>query len=295
MINKRDIHNLRNLMYLYALSKTQNKKSVSDEFGISVDTLNKYITDLESSVNTKLIFSNSRGTIINPEGKMILEIATEIAQKLHFFDSYVQNENQYQGNVRFRTSGPLIEYISSSEFLDFVKLYPNIKVRADITQDLSDFDITETDVALDYFPPKDKDNVVIKTQKVTFGLFASLKYIEEFGCPTDLADLYAHHRLCLKTGQQTKIPCVKELTDHMQHIAFSSDSEMVFRTAMKNGLGIGLCPVAYGLGNLVRLNNLNFEDDIDIYLFAHKNTKDIPRIRVFINYIKNVLDKVYIV
>lgn len=295
MINKRDIHNLRNLMYLYALSKTQNKKSVSDEFGISVDTLNKYITDLESSINTKLIFSNSRGTIINPEGKMILEIATEIAQKLHFFDSYVQNENQYQGNVRFRTSGPLIEYISSSEFLDFVKLYPNIKVRADITQDLSDFDITETDVALDYFPPKDKDNVVIKTQKVKFGLFASLKYIEEFGCPKDLADLHAHHRLCLKTGQQTKIPCVKELTDHMHHIAFSSDSEMVFRKAMKNGLGIGLCPVAYGLGNLVRLDNLNFEYDIDVYLFAHRNTKDIPRIRVFINYIKNVLDRVYIV
>lgn len=291
MINKRDIHNLRNLMYLYALSKTQNKKSVSDEFGISVDTLNKYITDLESSVNTKLIFSNSRGTIINPEGKMILEIATEIAQKLHFFDSYVQNENQYQGNVLFRTSGPLIEYISSSQFLDFVKLYPNIKVRADITQDLSDFDITETDVALDYFSPKDKDNVVIKTQKVKFGLFASLKYIEEFGCPKDLADLHAHHRLCLKTGQQTKIPCVKELTDHMHHIAFSSDSEMVFRTAMKNGLGIGLCPVAYGLGNLVRLDNLNFEYDIDVYLFAHRNTKDIPRI----NYIKNVLDRVYIV
>ena len=81
MINKQDIFNLRNLMYLYALSKTKNKKAVSDEFGISIDTLNKYIIDLENSIKTKLVFSNARGTMINPEGQLVLEIASEIARR----------------------------------------------------------------------------------------------------------------------------------------------------------------------------------------------------------------------
>lgn len=282
-------------MYLYALSKVQNKKAVSDEFGISVDTLNKYISDLEESINTKLVFSNSRGTMINPEGKAVLAIANEIAQKLHFFDSYINSEDQYRGDVRFRTSGPLIEYVSSANFLNFTKLYPNIKIKADIMRDVADLDVMETDVSLDYFPPTDKDSVIISSQKIKYGLFASTKYIEEYGYPENLQDFYNNHRLCLKTGPLTKIPCVNELIHNVKHVAFASDSVLVFKTAVDSGFGIGFCPVMYGRGHLVGLDNLNFEYDIDVYLVAHRNTKDIPRIRVFINHIKNVLENIYVV
>ncbi len=295
MINKQDIFNLRNLMYLYALSKTKNKKAVSDEFGISIDTLNKYIIDLENSIKTKLVFSNARGTMINPEGQLVLEIASEIAQKLHFFDSYVHGENQYRGNVRFCTSGPLIEYVSSPRFLDFTRLYPNIKVEANITSNASDLHALETDVSIDYFPPTDKDSVLIKEQKIKFGLFASPSYLEEHGRPKDLNDLYDNHRLCLKTGPSTKIPCVAGLVKNMKQIAYSSDSVMVFKTAPDSGLGIGFCPVTTGRRHLVLLDNLEFDYDVDVYLIAHRNTKDIPRIRVFINYIKNVLEKNYVI
>lgn len=280
-------------MYLYALSKTQNKKSVSDEFGISVDTLNKYITDLESSIDTKLIFSHSRGTTINPEGKVVLEIASEIAEKLHFFDSYVNGESNYKGDVRFRTSGPLIEYVSSSDFLDFAKLYPNIKICANITNLPTDLNVMETDVSLDYFPPTDKDSVLITSKKIRFGLFASPRYIDEFGIPKNLQDLYDNHRLCLKTGPSNKIPCVKALINNMKHVSYASDSVLVFKTAVDSGFGIGFCPIAYGRRHLIHLDDLDFEYDIDVYLIAHRNTKDIPRICVFINYIKDVLERIY--
>ena len=124
MINKKDLNNLQGLMFLYALAKTGNKTAVANEFGVSVDTVNKYIADLETSAKTKLVFSNGRGTFINPEAKNILKLAAEIAQNLHLFNTYTQDSSQCKGTVRLCTNGFISNYITYNAFREFSQMYP---------------------------------------------------------------------------------------------------------------------------------------------------------------------------
>lgn len=52
MINKKDISKLESLLYLYAFSKHGSKRAVAEKLGASVDTVNKYISDLQAETKT---------------------------------------------------------------------------------------------------------------------------------------------------------------------------------------------------------------------------------------------------
>ena len=78
MINKKDISKLESLLYLYAFSKHGSKRAVAEKLGASVDTVNKYISDLQAETKTYFLKSNGRGTFITPEGKRVLKVAENI-------------------------------------------------------------------------------------------------------------------------------------------------------------------------------------------------------------------------
>ena len=80
MISKKDISKLEGLLYLYAVSKTNSKREVAGKLGTSVDTVSKYLADLENELKTYLLVSNGRGTVITPEGERILDAANDIVR-----------------------------------------------------------------------------------------------------------------------------------------------------------------------------------------------------------------------
>lgn len=88
MISKKDISKLEGLLYLYALSKSKSKREVAEKLGTSVDTVNKYISDLESELKTYFLMSSGRGTVITPEGERILSVSKEIVRALRSIDLY---------------------------------------------------------------------------------------------------------------------------------------------------------------------------------------------------------------
>mgnify|MGYP001034078567 CR=1 FL=1 len=293
MINKKDLSNLQGLIFLYALAKTGNKTAVANELGVSVDTVNKYITDLETSTNTKLVFSNGRGTFINPEAKNILKIAAEIAQNLHLFNTYTQDNSQCKGTVRLCTNGFISNFVTSNAFREFTQMYPDIDIDLKMQSAANKIDLLEADVAFDTVIPQNKDVVLLASQNVKFGLFASPQYLEENGHPKNLEDLYLNHRFCVQNGQFKKVPEVVDLLSHVQRICFSTDSVAALRNALIGGWGIGICSLGSCGDNLVRLENVDFEFSLDIHLLAHQDTQDLPRIRVFIDYLKNIMARNY--
>ena len=58
------------------------------------------------------------------------------------------------------------------------------------------------------------------------------------------------------------------------------------------GLGIAVLPLFYKREGLVCLDNLSCESSLKFYLCAHKNVKDIPRVRAVINFYTAMLDKI---
>ena len=57
------------MLFLLAVTQHANKRRASEALSTSVDTINKYIDNLEHDLNLKLLYSDSRGTNLTESGE----------------------------------------------------------------------------------------------------------------------------------------------------------------------------------------------------------------------------------
>ncbi len=294
MISKKDISKLEGLLYLYAVSKTNSKREVAGKLGTSVDTVSKYLSDLESELKTYLLVSNGRGTVITPEGERILDAANDIVRVMRSI-SEVDNEaaeDIYNGCVKIGMPDSIADYIGSEWLADFYQKYPDVQVENQIMSGLSRSD---ADIWLQYEPPVDMDGswMLIRSKMVPCGLFASQQYIEKFGVPKSVGDLLENHRICDKDNHERCVNGWKDLADKAKHLVYRTNSIFSHRSVLNKGIGIGVCPLSYGCENLVHILKKEIGFTLNVYLMAAREALDIPRVRALLDYLKNVLDERY--
>ena len=69
MLTKKDMNKLSGLLYLLSISQNSSKRKASDSLNTSMDTVNKYIGELEDELGFKLLASNGRGSQITPQAQ----------------------------------------------------------------------------------------------------------------------------------------------------------------------------------------------------------------------------------
>lgn len=141
MINKKDISKLESLLYLYAFSKHGSKRAVAEKLGASVDTVNKYISDLQAETKTYFLKSNGRGTFITPEGKRVLKVAENIVRSLHELDNFGEEASSCKGIVRLGMMDALADYLGSTakhEICSFLESYPDLHLETIIGNTMPD-------------------------------------------------------------------------------------------------------------------------------------------------------------
>ena len=294
MISKKDISKLEGLLYLYAVSKTNSKREVAGKLGTSVDTVSKYLADLENELKTYLLVSNGRGTVITPEGERILDAANDIVRVMRSIgDTEAAAEDDvYNGIVKISMPDSVADYIGSGWLADFYQKYPDVRIENHIYSDLPE---AVADISLQYELPADMDGrlSVIRAKTVACGLFASQKYLDDFGTPKSINDLLENHRICEKNNHERCLNGWHDLADKARHLVYSTNSIFSYRSALDKGIGIGICPLSYGRENLVHLLKKEIGFTLNLYLAAERENAELPRVRVLLDYLKNVLDEKY--
>lgn len=290
MITKRDIAKLEGLLYLHAVSHAKSKRDVAIQLGTSIDTINKYIHELEKEMKTCFQTSNGRGTVITPEGRRILDYSEDIVKVLKGINDYAATAESYRGIVRLGMTDAISEFLGVDSMYNFFKEYPEIHVESYIGSDVPDMSAHEVDIGIGYDLPSNSDLVLISVKKVKCSLFASQTYIDKYHRPKSREDMIKNHYLCDKTNHFMHAAGWREIIEASEHVVYRTDSIYSLRKALESGLGIGICPIVCGKGKLQQITEADFEFDVQLYLMAHKDTKDIPRIRVTLDYLKNLLD-----
>lgn len=291
MITKKDISKLDSLLYLYAISQTGSKREVAEQLGTSVDTINKYMAEFEAELKTKFLSCNGRGTVITPEGKQILTISEDVVRAIRSLGDYADRATAYKGIVRLAMPDAIADHFGPKELCKFVKKYPDISFENQVSNKMPDIGVMEADICMDYEVIQHPDTVLIASKEVKGGLFASQKYLDTYGHPLNIDDLVENHRLCSKTTYENYVPDWAEIVSNAKHMVYKTNSIFSMRDILEAGIAIGISPYGYGRANLVHLKNLNFNYSVRIYLMAHKDTKDMPRIRVVLDFLKEMMAK----
>lgn len=292
-MNIKDINLLQALCYLKIIEKYAGKKQAAQKFGVSIDTLNKYIDNLEQELGYKVLSSNVRGSFLTPRGQELLKKSAIIENILDDIKSDVEDKKEISGEVRVAISSIAASAIFSKDLVSFYEQYPKIKLLHLIRNEDGQKNIpfSDVDIALSPSLPTDPDSVVLYSKKIEFGFFASPQYISKYGCPQNLEELVAKHNIINKAGYEKYIEGWENLLKKAKSNNFATNVSYYMYEVLKNGLGIGIMPLRFKQEGMFYLAHLPCVSNVSLHLITHQGSKNIPKNRAVLNYYKDLLQE----
>lgn len=292
-MNIKDINLLQAICYLKIIEKYSGKKQAAQQFGVSIDTLNKYIDNLEQELGYKVLSSNVRGSFLTPRGKELLKKSAIIESVLDDVKSKAEDGKEVSGEVRVAISSIAASALFSKDLVSFHEQYPKIKllhlIRNEDGQKTIPF--SDVDIALSVSLPSDTDSVIICSKKIEFGFFAAPQYISKYGCPQNLEDLINNHHIINKIGYKKYIEGWEDILKKAKSNNFATNVSYYMYEVLKSGLGIGIMPMRFKQEGMFHLEHLPCQSNISLHLITHQGSKDIPKNRAVLNYYKDLLQE----
>ena len=90
MIRKKNFISIQALFILAAIDKYGGKRKVSEILGVSIDTINKYISILEEELGYGLLINSARGSQLTLHGKELIRHANIMED---IFNNIYKNEH----------------------------------------------------------------------------------------------------------------------------------------------------------------------------------------------------------
>ena len=294
MLTRKDMNKLVSLLYLLSVSQNASKRKASEKLDTSIDTINKYLGDLEQDLGSKLLASNGRGTQTTPEALEILPLGQTLKSILREVEFLATKNSEISGVVRLSVEDGVTSTLLNGKFLDVFRRYPGLQIQTENGNGLSGLSLLDYDIAMSYTPPSGSDLTIYHAQTVRCGLYASPSYIEEFGMPYDMDDLLNNHRFCEQIYSSRQIKGWKELRKDIKHITYSSNSTYSVHYMTEAGAGISVFPVNWKTENLISVTNIIDECSIDlsypVYLIAHRDTMKLPRVSTVLECLRRIMD-----
>lgn len=292
-LNNKDINLLQAICYLKVIEKYAGKKQAAQEFGVSIDTLNKYIDNLEQELGYKVLSSNVRGSFLTQRGQDLLQKSSILETMLDDIKSKAEDKKEISGEVRMAISSIAASAIFSKDLVSFQAQYPEIKLRHLIRNEDGQKTIpfSDVDIAISPILPKDSDVVIIFSKKIEFGFFAAPQYISKYGCPQNMDDLIEKHHIVNKIGYEKYIKGWEDILKKAKSNNFATNVSYYMYEVLKNGLGIGIMPLRFKREGMLYLEHLPCQSDISLHLITHQGSKNIPKNRAVLNYYKNLLQE----
>lgn len=291
MINRKDLQNIESLFMLSPLGECRSKRKAAEAIGASVDTLNKYIGNLEAEFGLQLVISSEHGCTLTPKGVKFTENASRMEELLQ--QMYAENGRNTQNFFPVKV-GMDVGISSNLMFYDidaFFSRFPDIQIQSIIFQDSLQLQYNNLDIGISYCEPKEKDVTVLAVKNIECKLFASPAYLKKYGYPQNIKDIVKNHRIVCKSDPVYYDKQYREILKNSENVRYISNSSGSVIDAVRNNAGICVMPLRFAEEGLICLDNFDWNSHISIYLFSRKRVKDLPRVRAVINYFKEILQR----
>lgn len=293
MITKRSLQNLSALMMLLAVDRYQSKRKVAECINTSIDTVNKYLRNLEQNLGQQLIVNSTNGCRLTLRAKNIVEKLQNVYDILDQISNQRQEDGCCKGDVSIclplNASTNLLPYDIDS----FFDKYPEIKITSLTMVEASNYEEMGADLAIVFgFDGNSERYSLVYQKNIEVGLYASLNYLNKHGYPKDMDDLLKNHRIASHIGSFCYIPGWKDILTKAEHCTFSSNSDHSVYEVVKHGFGIGVMPLSSNTSELVSLDNFKFDSKQTLYLIVNNNTRNIPRVKAVADYYRNLMNEI---
>ncbi len=295
MLSKKDINKMSGLLYLLSVMQNKSKRKASESLSTSIDTLNKYIAELEQELGLKIFSNDGHGSIISPQGQELVILAEELNDILQQLDDIALSSNKVGGQVKIGVEEGVSQTLFNNKIIDFITNYPDMHIMSSCCDNVNQMNLHTIDILLSYTIPSSNTMSVYHSSVLPCGLFASKSYIDKFGFPNTLQELVNEHHFCDNPNYIRQIQGWKEFRKLLRHISYSANSVYMVNNMVSAGGGIGLMPLHHKYDNLLNIGQILAETGINfsynIHLLAHPKTLAYPKIAAVLNLLKQVMSE----
>jgi DNA-binding transcriptional LysR family regulator len=263
----------------------------SEDLNTSQSAISRQISNLEYEIGIPLFHRHPRGLILTEQGELLYQrtrTIVNIVKEAEF--ALMDSKDRPTGDLSVTTTVGLGANWLSPRLGDFTAQYPEINLELRLTDAELDIGMREADIAIRFHKPQQLDLIQRKLFTVHFHLFASPKYLEENGNPSNIKDLKTH-----KIITYGKAPEYLKEINWLENITQEYKIKPIVRIANINallraasaGIGIVLLPdyLVSDQDNLIQIGFNEKLPEIDTYLTYAEERKNSKRIAVFREFI----------
>lgn len=280
------------LKFFLAVAQTKSLSSAARQLRVSVSTVSRRIEALEHSLDLKLFRRHRDGYDLTLAGSNLMPAADDAAAQLNSLEREArQKKGEYAGSVRLDAPELLGQHVLLPNFGSLARAYPDI--RLDIRSSVLPVRLAarDSDIVLRLVRPENGNYKMRTVGKVGFGLYCSVDFADQYGVPTDEADLERFRLigwsdelrfLAMAVWLEELCPGVKP------SLSLSSFNAQL--DAVQCGLGISVLPCfAASKTNFVRLLGDRPNLTLDLWLLVQEQSATSLRVRTVSEHLRQVL------
>lgn len=197
--------NLDKLKVFYSVAQAESFSKT--DLNLSASVISRHVSDLEYHLKSNLFTRSTKKVQLTPEGQKLYAICHRVFGELeNLKEKIASNYDEFNGTLKITTPTGWVSMFIIKALQPFLDQNPNIHLNIRSSDHIPNFLKKETDLALLSFAPNDPDLIAIKLIDMNFALYASQKYLDEFGTPKSVEDL-SNHRL-VAHGEDQNHPIV---------------------------------------------------------------------------------------
>ncbi|GLQ27197.1 LysR family transcriptional regulator [Sulfitobacter pacificus] len=261
----------------------------------SQPTLSRHIALLEQSLGARLFSRTKTGVTLTEKGRALLVHAGEMADAAARLSILSDGgDGAMAGAVRITASQIVATYLLPEVLTELHLLYPEVEIELVASDDTNNLLRREADIAVRMYRPTQGDVIAKHIGNLDMGAYASHDYIARRGAPQGFEDILDHDLV----GYDRNTMIIDGmgaigLQADRASFKFRSDDQVVCWQMVRAGFGIGFNQnvIAQADADLVCVSGPDPVGQLPVWLAAHSELRQTPRIRKVYDELGRMLGK----
>jgi DNA-binding transcriptional LysR family regulator len=286
----RAVRDWNDIQYVLAVADEGSFRGAGDRLATHQTTVSRRVESLEQELKAKLFVRRSHGMILTAAGRALVAKAKEMEQAVSALSSDVAGlDTRLTGVVRIQVlEGIGITWMTPT-MMDFRVQFPDISLELSAGIYPADLLAGEADISVTMLRPTDPRLVMQRVGTSTYALFASRKYLRDFGSPESLEDLKHHKLVSPKVyGTNPRLKWWSDLVLDSDGVTFITNSTGLFFAAVQEGFGVGLIPTFYQhVAPDLTMLPIPTGCHVDLWMVTHEATNKSAKVRAVTSFLKS--------
>ena len=293
MPQKARINDWSDIHFAFQVARLGTLSAAADVLDVHHSTVLRRIDALEKRLNTRLFHRHARGYTATDAGKLLLQVGSQTQEE---FDRLIGQlagaDEQLTGNLVITTVNSLTAPLTPV-MGEFQRLHPEIRIEYVADSRIFRLEYGEAHVSIrPGAQPKDPDYIVqhLRTLKTT--LYASPKYVRQYGKMKNLKEC-KDHRFVSSIAPFTNVPHMVWMKQNIpeEQVYYRASDFIAMMYAAESGIGIA--PVDCWLGELNEKLKPMFDPpaewNTELWLVTHRDIHRTPKVQALTQFLKDKL------